>query len=300
MTDLADVARDDLLRHLGSGATTVCRAWMVRRRDGTTYGFTDHDRDFAFDGVIFKASTGMTARVLQQTTGLSVDNSEAVGALSDAAIDEADLAAGRFDGAEVRSWVVNWADTAQRIEQFRGNFGDITRSAGAFRAELRGLTDRLNQPQGRVYQRTCAAVLGDARCKVDLALPAYRASGVIAGFDVLGRMQFVGLAGFDDRWFERGRLLVLSGAAQGLVGTIKSDRLTGTGREVDLWHALGAAPAAGDAVQLQAGCDRMAQTCRGKFANFPNFQGFPHIPGEDWLSSYPVSTRPNDGGSLGR
>ena len=293
-------ARDGLLSHLGLGVTTVCRAWMVQRRDGVTYGFTDHDRDFAFDSVTFKASTGLSARVLQQSTGLSVDNSEAIGALSDAAIDEADLAAGRFDGAEVRSWLVNWADPAQRIEQFRGNFGEITRSAGAFRAELRGLTDRLNQPQGRVYQRSCSAVLGDARCGFDLSAPGYRATGVIAGFDPMGRMRFAGLTGFADRWFERGRLMVQTGAAAGLVGMIKSDRVAGADRLVDLWHAFGAPLVAGDQVQLDAGCDRMAQTCRGKFANFLNFQGFPHIPGEDWLTSYPVSTRPNDGGSLGR
>ena len=293
-------ARDGLLSHLGLGVTTVCRAWMVQRRDGVTYGFTDHDRDFAFDSVTFKASTGLSARVLQQSTGLSVDNSEAIGALSDAAIDEADLAAGRFDGAEVRSWLVNWADPAQRIEQFRGNFGEITRSAGAFRAELRGLTDRLNQPQGRVYQRSCSAVLGDARCGFDLSAPGYRATGVIAGFDPMGRMRFVGLTGFADRWFERGRLMVQTGAAAGLVGMIKSDRVAGADRLVDLWHGFGAPLVVGDQVQLDAGCDRMAQTCRGKFANFLNFQGFPHIPGEDWLTSYPVSTRSNDGGSLGR
>ena len=293
-------ARQNLLVHLGQDATSVCRAWKVLRRDGVAYGFTDHDRDFTFDGVTFKASTGMSARVLQQTTGLSVDNSEAIGALSDAAIDGADLAAGRFDGAEVRSWLVNWADPAQRIEQFRGNFGEITRSAGAFRAELRGLTDRLNQPQGRVFQRSCGAVLGDARCGFDLATPGYRATGAIAGFDPMGRMLFQGIAGFADRWFERGRLVVQTGAAAGLVGMIKSDRINGGERVVDLWHDLGATLIIGDTVQLEAGCDRMAQTCRGKFGNFLNFQGFPHIPGEDWLSSYPVSTRPNDGGSLGR
>ena len=300
MTDHSLLGRDGLLSHLALGVTTACRAWMVQRRDGITYGFTDHDRDFAFDAVTFRASTGMSARVLQQTTGLSVDNSEAIGALSDAAIDEADLAAGRFDGAEVRSWVVNWANPAQRIEQFRGNFGEITRSAGAFRAELRGLTDRLNQPQGRVFQRMCSAVLGDTRCQFNLATPGYRGTGTIAGFDPMGRMLFQGLGGFADRWFERGRLVVQTGAATGLVGMIKSDRISGAGRVVDLWHDLGAALVVGDTVQLDAGCDRMAQTCRGKFANFLNFQGFPHIPGEDWLSSYPVSTRPNDGGSLGR
>lgn len=293
-------ARQDLINHLGQGVTTVCRAWLVTRRDGVTFGFTDHDSDLGFEGYMFKASTGMTARTLQQTTGLSVDNSETVGALSDAAIDEADLIAGRFDGAEVRSWLVNWTDTAQRLEQFRGNLGEISRAGGAFKAELRGLTDRLNQPQGRIFQRNCTAVLGDARCKVDLTAAGHFVDVSIAGFDALNRVVFSGLDSFADRWFERGRFVVISGAAAGLVGVIKFDRLSGADRIVDLWHALGAQIAIGDQVRLEVGCDRMTATCQTKFANFANFRGFPHIPGEDWLASYPVSSRANDGGSLGR
>ena len=46
-----------LYAHLATGATTVCRAWAVVRRDETVYGFTDHDRDLAFEGVAFLAST---------------------------------------------------------------------------------------------------------------------------------------------------------------------------------------------------------------------------------------------------
>jgi uncharacterized phage protein (TIGR02218 family) len=51
-------------------------------------------------------------------------------------------------------------------------------------------------------------------------------------------------------------------------------------------------------IRLEAGCDKRAETCRLKFDNFLNFRGFPHIPGEDWLSSYPVSAGNNDGGGL--
>ena len=293
-------ARQELLDHLGQGVTTVCRAWLVLRHDGVQFGFTDHDLDLGFEGYVFKASSGMTARTLQQNTGLSVDNSETVGALSDAAVDESDLIAGRFDGAEVRAWLVNWVDTTQRIEQFRGNLGEISRAGGAFKAELRGLTDRLNQPQGRIFQRNCTAVLGDARCKVDLSAPGNFATTSISGFDPLNRVIFDGLGAFADRWFERGRFIVTSGAAVGLVGMIKFDRLSSGQRIVDLWHDLGAQIAIGDQVRLEVGCDRMSTTCRAKFANFTNFRGFPHIPGEDWLASYPVSSRANDGGSLGR
>ena len=36
-------AREDLLNHLGQGVATVCRAWLVARKDGVSFGFTDHD-----------------------------------------------------------------------------------------------------------------------------------------------------------------------------------------------------------------------------------------------------------------
>ncbi|MFM7655410.1 MAG: phage BR0599 family protein, partial [Paracoccaceae bacterium] len=104
--------------------------------------------------------------------------------------------------------------------------------------------------------------------------------------------------GFADQWFERGRLEVLSGASAGMSVMVKADRLTDTGRVLDLWHGTGAALVAGDTIRLIAGCDRRATTCQTKFANFLNFRGFPHVPGEDYLTSYPVSGGVHDGGSL--
>ena len=88
-------AKAELISHLATGATTTCRAWAVTRRDGKSYGFTDHDLDLEFDGALFKANSGLTAGALQRTTGLAVDNTEVVGSLSDAAISETDLLAER-------------------------------------------------------------------------------------------------------------------------------------------------------------------------------------------------------------
>jgi uncharacterized phage protein (TIGR02218 family) len=291
------VSAADLLAHLAGGASTVARAWAVTRRDGMAFGFTDHDRDLAFEGITFRARSGMTASALVQTTGLSIDNAEAAGALSDAAVTEADILAGRFDGAEVRIWLVNWADVTARALQFRGRFGQITRGAGAFRAELRGLSEALGAVQGRVYQTGCGAVLGDAACRVDLRAPGYAVDLPVEGVEAGRVFTWAGLAQFDDRWFERGRLTVLDGAAAGLVGWIKNDR-PGAGRVVELWEALRAPIVAGDRVRIEAGCDRRAETCRLKFHNLLNFQGFPHIPGEDWLTGYPVRAGVNDGGAL--
>lgn len=295
------MGKQELLDHLATGTTTVCRAWAVTRADGTVLGFTDHDRALRFGGISFKAESGLTAKALQQSTGLSVDNTEAMGALSDAAITEADILAGRYDGAEVESWLVNWADVSQRMTLFRGTLGEITRAGGAFHAELRGLAERLNQVQGRVYHRHCSAVLGDGQCRFDTSLPGYFTEAAVQAVDSAAVLDFAGLGTFEDRWFERGRLRVLTGAATGLAGFVKSDRLASDGRRrVELWQRLGADLAPGDLIRLEAGCDKRSTTCRQKFNNFLNFRGFPHIPGEDWLTSYPSSTTVNDGGSLGR
>lgn len=291
---------EGLFSHLETGITTVCRVWAILRADGVEFGFTDHDRDLTFDGMIFKANSGLTARALQQTTGLSVDNSEAMGALSDMAVTEADLLAGRFDGAELRGWQVNWAKPEERQLQFRGTLGEISRAGGAFQAELRGLTEVLNQPQGRAFQRSCAAVLGDKHCRFDLTQPGYAADVPVEIVEERRVFRFAGLDGFEDRWFEKGRLVVLSGSAKGVIGVVKNDRLKPDGRSVELWQALGPEIAPGDVIRLEAGCDKRADTCRLKFINFMNFRGFPDIPGEDWLTSYPVSSQANTGGSLVR
>ena len=154
----------ELHAHLAGGLGTVARCWAVTRADGISLGFTDHDRDLAFEGQSFRADTGLSAKTLQQATGLSVDNSEAMGALRDDALSEADIEAGRFDGAEVVCWLVNWQDVSQRRMLFRGSIGEIRRAGGAFHAELRGLTEALNRPLGRSFQKPCSAVLGDAAC----------------------------------------------------------------------------------------------------------------------------------------
>lgn len=275
-----------LLDHVAGGITTTCLCWAVARGDGVVLGFTDHDRDLSFEGVDFRAGTGLTARALEQSTGLSVDNSEAVGALSDAAVTEADLRAGRYDGAEVRCWLVNWAAPDARMLRFRGHLGEVAHGATGFRAELRGLAEALNRPMGRVIQSGCDAALGDTRCGFDTGRAGYggtftlaEVEGAVLSFDAVG--------GFEPGWFERGAARVLDGQAAGLTGWVKSDRILGTRRVVELWQEIGAEIAAGAQVALVAGCDKRGVTCRSKFDNFANFRGFPDVPSEDWLAASP-------------
>ena len=277
-------------------STTLCRCWILTRADGLRMGFTDHDAEVSVDGVACRPEAGFAAREVMQGTGLAVDNSEAVGVFASDRITEADLDAGRYDGAEVALWEVDWTAPALRHLRFRGSLGDVRRGQGQFEVELRGLSEALNQPRGRTFQAGCGARFGDAACGFDRAAETHGAEVPVGRVVSPHVLEFKGVPDFEDRWFERGTLEVLSGAAEGLSGTIKRDRPEGGLRQVTLWSPLRAALAEGDMVRLIPGCDKRAETCRLKFDNLANFRGFPDIPGEDWLMSLPVQAADADGG----
>ncbi|WP_371153696.1 DUF2163 domain-containing protein [Jannaschia sp. 2305UL9-9] len=287
-----------LADHMGPGITTVCRAWVLRRVDGRLYGFTDHDRPLTVDGVPCVASSGMAAGALQRATGLSVDNSEAVGALSHDAITEADLRAGKWDDASVTTYLVNWAAPDAFEVLFRGTLGEASWGEGAFSVELRSLSEALNMVQGRVYQARCDAVLGDGRCRRDLSDEIFTVDVLVDAVEDNRVLHLPVLDLYAPKWFERGLVTVLDGASEGASGRVKTDRVKDGMRRVELWSALRDGIEPGNRIRLQAGCDKTHGTCRFKFDNLLNFRGFPNIPGEDWLMAYPTSTSVNDGGKL--
>ena len=151
----------NLASHLFEGVTTLCRCWRLIRRDGQGFGFTDHDRDLAFGGTTFRASTGLEAAEAQAELGFAVGGGEVAGALVSAGLTEADIAAGRYDDATVETWLVNWSDLAQRILLDIGWIGEIRRADGAFVAELRGIMHRLDEERGRLFRE--GVVRGDPR-----------------------------------------------------------------------------------------------------------------------------------------
>lgn len=287
-----------LKAHVQGGLTTLSHAWSITRKDGVVLGFTDHDRDLEFDGIVFRADTGLSGLALAQSTGLSVDNSEAIGALSDLAIREDEIEQGRFDEADVRAWLVNWQDTNQRWLQFRGTIGELTRANGGFQAELRGLTEALNRPLGRVFQKPCTAVLGDASCRFDLTTPGYSVEVEVDQVTDRRILTWSSFSAFETDWFARGRVEVLDGPAAGLWGTVKHDRIIGDGRVIELWEPLRAELFQGAMLRISAGCDKRSSTCRLKFGNLSNFRGFPDLPGDDWMIAVPKSSGANTGGSL--
>ncbi|MBW6496324.1 MAG: DUF2163 domain-containing protein [Burkholderiaceae bacterium] len=276
----------DLQAHLDDGTTTLAWCWRISRNDGVALGFTDHDRALAFDGTAFEPESGFAASEIRAGSDLAVDAQDASGVLTSDRITETDILDGRWDNAAVELWRVNWADTGQRVLLRRGAVGQIRRGRIAFVAEVRSLAHLLEQTVGRTFQAGCDAELGDARCGIDLENAVYKGTGVVT--DLLRDRAFraSGLAGFDAGWFSAGTLTWTSGANAGRITEVLAHGLTATIATLTLLEAPVRAIAEGDSFITRAGCDKRIATCTGKFANTPNFRGFPHIPGQDTVLRY--------------
>ena len=273
-----------LQAHLESGATTLCWSWRLTRRDGVRLGFTDHDRTLTFDGTDFEAAAGFTASQMKDAVGLSVDNLEVESALSSGRLGEHDLAAGLYDEAHVEIWRVNWSDTAQRVLMRTGSLGEVRRSGLAFSAEIRGLSHYLQEPGGRLYQYGCDADVGDRRCGIALASPAFSGSGFVV--TILSPRSFAAsrLDAYSMGWFTRGLLTFRSGENAGRSIEVKLHQASAGFAKLELWQEPASDLSIGDAFDVTAGCDKLFTTCREKFLNAANFRGFPHMPGNDFLS----------------
>ncbi|NTE85806.1 DUF2163 domain-containing protein [Agrobacterium rubi] len=285
-----------LAAHLAGEATTTCHCWKVSLRDGVIMGFTEHDEPLTFGGVTYLAASGFQASENDSETGLAASSGEVAGGFSSEAVSEADLSAGRFDGARVELYLVNWQAPEQHILLKVREIGEVTRAGGAFTAELRSFAHRLSQPQGRVYGRRCDAALGDGRCGADIA--AFQADGAVVSVDGTGRVLVSGLERFADGFFRQGKLVFSSGANAGRSFDLDDHALRDGATSLSFWLPLEVLPKACDAFTVTAGCDKSFATCKAKFANHLNFRGFPHMPGADFAYSYVSSRTQHDGGVL--
>lgn len=270
-----------LAAHLAGEVTTLATCWRLERADGWVRGFTDHDRELVVDGLTYVASTGFLPSAIKTASDLSVDNLDVDGFLDDSALRAEDLIAGLFDGARIEVFIVNWADLGQgRLLLRKGFLGEIKRADQRFSAEIRGLSNRLQQTAGKLYSRLCRVDLGSSECGVALGprTDTYAVTQVIAADTV--RIVTARATGF----FTFGKATFTTGANAGAVNEV----LLHDGQTIRLFVPMPRPIVVGDQIVLVAGCDKTPETCNAKFANILNFQGEPHIPGNDKVFSYPV------------
>jgi uncharacterized phage protein (TIGR02218 family) len=291
-----------LLAALRSRTSFLCYCWQAIRQDGEIFGFTDHDVDVVFDAgdghgsITYKASTSFMASDIQDQLGLAVSNVDILGAISDAAITTADIEDDRWDNAFITIFVVDYTNpAAANTIMVSGTTGQITNGDLAFQAELRGLSQYLQQYIGSLIQQTCRSDMFDTGtgpdhgCNFPKPPPV---PGLIAS--VISRTSFsVTPTNTGSLSFPDGTKGSLSGGyfAYGTV-TFLSGKNAGVSREVftsdPSLNFVTMLPfpddiTDGDEVEMQFGCDKSLEVCRDNYDNVINMRCEPYVPGSDFV-----------------
>ena len=257
--------------------TTLAFCWRLDRRDGVTIGLTSHDRDLWFADLLHRAAPGMVPSAIETHRTMRAASVDLDGAISSSLLTEADLVAGLWDGAALCLHAVDWtAPDVAPVFLARGRLGQIETAGDRFSVELSGPLAALDRPVAETTTPHCRAALGDFRCRVDL-----RARRVVT--------RIVSHAGHDieldrslpEAAFALGQLRWLTGPLAGQ----RAQVLAHMGRDVTLADPVHGM-VDGALAALTEGCDRTLETCSARFGNAINFQGEPHLPGNDLLTRY--------------
>lgn len=286
-----------LLSAIQSGATSLCNLINITDALGNTLALTDHIQDVIFSAVTHLARPGMKISLMKTSGNMEIDNYEIEGYFVPGIVTMSDLLKGRFTGARVRRYIVNYDDLADGYLQIGdGNVSRVEVADNAFRVQVLGKMWRLSQPVGRTVTKRCdVETLGDARCQFNLDTTSTYGTPFkqnLTVSTVVNAITFRVSSGYDidtggSDFFQNGRVTWLTGDNAGYTQQIASQEVI-SGLQFTLRTQPGADVDVGDTFTAIAGCDRTTTDCRYKFTNgaqpsgnLVNYRGFPGLIGTD-------------------
>lgn len=268
-----------LLEHYQSETTSIAILVRIDLHDGTKLGFTDVDKDIIYDGVAYNKSSGISPSAISSTSAMSVDNLDFEGLIDEEQFTEDDIRSGRFNGAILHIFRCNYMKISDGVEILKkGYIGDITMNNTGFSAEVRGLSQLIQNDVGRIYQPACDANLGDNRCGILIA--AYTVTGSVEASNV-GNIVYDSSRTEEENWFRYGLFTWTSGLNKGYSCEVKEFNNGTFELQLPFLNKI----QDGDTYSVYAGCDKNIETCKAKFNNVLNFRGFPKVPAPETVMS---------------
>lgn len=245
----------------------------IVRTDGEIIRLTEHNEEIQFRGETYEP--GGTPSTFTQDLGFSTDSIDFDSITGDY-LD--DLRAGRFSGAWMEVFWVDWR-TSIGFDLTSGWLGELQRDGTQVGIQFNSLSENMERPQGRFYNRGCDAQFGDHRCRVANFETRWRVEAAISSID--GKVITTDGSGglFDEVGrFENGWLEMLEGRNAG----IRREVVAHDRSRVQILFDFPFPLQSGERVRLTAGCRRDAAACQA-YGNFINYRGFPDIPGDEFL-----------------
>ncbi len=281
---------DAMKLHIAARTHTLATCVKITRTDGNVFGFTDHDENITYDGVVYYAAYGCIPSAVSGSVNLNVDNLSVDGLFNAAGITKAGIIAGLWDHAEIQVFLINYRDTTIGIIPLPGSgwLGEKTVKDGNYTFEFRSKAQALQQSIGRLYTSACSWKLGDADCGVTLAT-YQKAGAAVVVTDNANFTATVAGGSATDQFYRYGILTWTSGSNDGLSMEVKSAAYAAGTYTIQLVLSMPYTIVATNAFTITPGCDKAFATCKDKYSNSVNFGGFPHIPGRDVINQYPDS-----------
>jgi uncharacterized phage protein (TIGR02218 family) len=266
---------------LANPVTSLAYGWRLERCDGVMLGFTSHDCDVVFDGLLLRASPGMEPTSVVERMGFDNGGLDVRGALTSDALAETDIEAGRWDDAALTLFTFDWADLEQPAQLLAmGRLGTISYSGDRFETVFTGPTSALRKPVAPFTSPTCRANFCDRQC----GLNRMRFTREVIVVSNLGdSVVLAPSTNLVPAHFATGSLLWLEGKNCGLRSAILGNTANNLTLVSPPPHSI-IRPLRASIVE---GCDKITATCSSRFANMVNFRGEPHLPGNDILTRYP-------------
>lgn len=275
-----------------TGITSETYILKITGRTGAVIGVTTHDTDITLDGVVYKASLGLTQSNIKSSAANAVDNSEAQILLADSGeFTEQEIQAGAFDFGTYELRAINWMHPEYGSEFVdEGTTGRVSIHEGlAGVVELRSLHQQLKQNFVPLYSHTCRAQAGSkGRNGCFFNFSGLWSSHTVASvsssdndriFTANSAPSAAGPNGALE--FVPGIVRFLSGPNAGQVAEVEAV----AGSSITLRFTAYKPIQVGDSFEIRPDCaKRFDEDCIARFDNRENFRGEPHIPLTDEAS----------------
>lgn len=271
---------------------TLAPCVLISRRDGFQLGFTSYDRDLRIDGLTYSARNGLSIPQLENKSETEVGNTNIEGLFEDDRITEIDLLGGRWNGATVRCFLVDYnrlpaslSATPFQYIPLGGIYliGGVTIDSGQkFAAEIRGILSLLTKDNGDTANRGCRYEFGDSRCTKDLSSLTHTLTITQVFPNAPLRFQVSSGGQGGDGYFNDGWVRFTSGEFSYLP---KQSIKAYASNVIELWQPLPRLATIGTQLLVTAGCAKVFYGDRSCtfYSNTANYGGEKDLAGTDRL-----------------
>lgn len=277
----------NFLLQLQKDTTTLCRLWRITPKAGTTFYFTDHDKDIVYAAHTYIADPSFEASAIDNSQGTGKTNFE-ITVLLGTSITKQDVERGLYSGAAVELDAIFYDHIDYGVMAMAT--GLVVDCSIPYKSQAtlscQGFASTAQHYLTELYQPTCRAEFCDARCGLvedDFAesIEIDTVASIMA-FTLVDAPTLVDTTGYN-----LGYITWLTGANTG----IKSDIQSVIGQGVRLLIRPPFQIVAGDTGRMVQGCDKTLAACVGRFSNIVNYRGEPFLPGADF-QQYPAKKVP--------